>query len=184
MKIRFSDFLLAVLALSLSTGCTAKTPSDSANSGTAQPTANSTPSASSTEQPAAESNPSANPSTEQPVAESAPSVNSGTKQQAVKSNRLNLTKEQREKIKQIKQSSQAQIQAVLTPSQQAQMKTALENKQKQRQVMSSLNLTKEQKDKIRQIKQASEQQINALLTPEQQQIQNQRQQKHSQHQSQ
>jgi Spy/CpxP family protein refolding chaperone len=101
---------------------------------------------------------------------------------------LNLTSEQKAKIKEIQTNTRAQIQAVLTTEQKNQLKTAMEKRKAERQqgqgqqgqeqrregrgkkgdIFASLNLTETQKKQIKQIKESSKQQINAVLTPQQQ----------------
>ncbi len=80
---------------------------------------------------------------------------------------LNLTEAQKAQLKQIGQSTRSQIQAVLTPQQQEQMKQVRAEGQKMREMVKDLNLTADQKTKIRDIMQASRQQMEAVLTPEQ-----------------
>ncbi|MFH7028305.1 MAG: Spy/CpxP family protein refolding chaperone [Heteroscytonema crispum UTEX LB 1556] len=84
---------------------------------------------------------------------------------------LNLTQEQKDKMKEIRENTRAQIQGILTAEQQQQFQTAAQSGQRQRprQVFASLNLTEQQKTQIRQIMQTSKQQMQAVLTPEQQQ---------------
>lgn len=90
---------------------------------------------------------------------------------------LNLTEAQKAELKQIRQSTQAQIQAVFTSEQKAQIEAAKQQGQKPRQYMSSLNLTAEQKARIREIRQESKKKMDAVLTAEQrQQLQERRQQ--------
>jgi periplasmic protein CpxP/Spy len=84
---------------------------------------------------------------------------------------LNLTQDQKDKIKEIRENTRTQIQGILTTEQQEQFKTAMQSGQRQRprQVFATLNLTEQQKTQIRQIMQTSKQQMQAVLTPEQQQ---------------
>jgi Spy/CpxP family protein refolding chaperone len=72
-------------------------------------------------------------------------------------------------MKQIKDVTKAQIEAVLTPEQRVQWQTAKQNGQKMRQVFASLNLTDAQKTRIEEIKNQSKEQMKAILTPEQRQ---------------
>jgi Spy/CpxP family protein refolding chaperone len=100
---------------------------------------------------------------------------------------LNLTPEQKAKMKEIGRNTRAQIDAVLTTEQKTQLKAAMAERkaqhqaqrqqgQEQRQqgrgkkgdIFASLNLTQAQKDQIKQIKESSKQQMQAVLTPEQQ----------------
>jgi Spy/CpxP family protein refolding chaperone len=80
---------------------------------------------------------------------------------------LNLTPEQQSQIKQINQSTHAQIQAILTAKQQAQFKAAREQREKPNQIWADLNLSPDQKAKIREIRRTSKQRLEAVLTPEQ-----------------
>jgi Spy/CpxP family protein refolding chaperone len=85
---------------------------------------------------------------------------------------LGLTDAQKEQIKQIKNSTRTQIEAVLTPEQRAKLQAAKQaagqgQRQRGKEVWQSLNLTDAQKAQIRQIKETSQQQIEAVLTPEQ-----------------
>ncbi len=95
-----------------------------------------------------------------------------------KQNILNLTPEQREKMQQIRQSSQAQIDNILTAEQKAKLKAARENRENPRQVFASLNLTAQQRSQMQEIKRSSREQMDAILTPEQrQQLQQYKQQR-------
>jgi periplasmic protein CpxP/Spy len=84
---------------------------------------------------------------------------------------LNLTQEQKDKMKEIRENTRTQIQGILTAEQQQQFQAAMQSGQRQRrgQVFASLNLTEEQKTKIREVMQTSKQNMRAVLTPEQQQ---------------
>jgi periplasmic protein CpxP/Spy len=77
---------------------------------------------------------------------------------------LNLTDEQKAKIKQIREATKQQIDAILTSEQKEQRRIAREQNKKPR-----LNLTDDQKAKIKAIRQDSKAQIEAVLTPEQKQ---------------
>jgi periplasmic protein CpxP/Spy len=91
--------------------------------------------------------------------------------------RLGLSQEQKAKVAQIRQNTRSQIEAVLTPQQREQLKTAMQDsRQNKRQVFSTLNLTPEQRTQMRQIRQSAKSQFEAVLTPEQrQQMQESRQ---------
>ena len=111
--------------------------------------------------------------------------------------KLNLTPEQKAKIKEIGRNTRAQIEAVLTPEQKTKLQAAMAERKAQRQqrqaqrqqgegqgqegqeqhregrgkrgdIFASLNLTQAQKDQIKQIRESSKQQMQAVLTPEQQ----------------
>jgi periplasmic protein CpxP/Spy len=79
---------------------------------------------------------------------------------------LNLTPEQKTKMKAIWTSTRAQLNEVLTPEQR--QKLADSKGQDRRGKWKSLNLTADQKAKMKTIRQASKAQMNAILTPEQQ----------------
>jgi Spy/CpxP family protein refolding chaperone len=101
--------------------------------------------------------------------------------------KLNLTPEQKVKMKEIGRSTRAQIEAVLTPEQKTKLQAAMAERKAQRQaqrqqgqgerqerrgkkgdIFASLNLTETQKNQIKQIRESSKQQMQAVLTPEQQ----------------
>jgi Spy/CpxP family protein refolding chaperone len=99
---------------------------------------------------------------------------------AQKRDKLNLSDAQKQQMQQLRQETRAQIEAVLTPEQKAQLQTLKEQGQNQRQrrrdVLSSLNLTPEQQERIRAIRQEAKQKMDAILTPEQKQQLEQRRQ--------
>jgi Spy/CpxP family protein refolding chaperone len=97
--------------------------------------------------------------------------------------KLNLTPEQKAKMKEIGRSTRAQIEAVLTPEQKTKLQAAMAERKAQHQaqrqqgqgergkkgdIFASLNLTETQKNQIKQIRESSKQQMQAVLTPEQQ----------------
>ena len=97
--------------------------------------------------------------------------------------KLNLTPEQKAKMKEIGRSTHAQIEAVLTPEQKTKLQAAMAERKAQHQaqrqqgqgergkkgdIFASLNLTETQKNQIKQIRESSKQQMQAVLTPEQQ----------------
>jgi len=95
---------------------------------------------------------------------------------------LNLTQAQKDQMKQLHQQTRQKIEAVLTPQQLEQYKTARQNRRSQRQngngaansssqgqarrqgIFATLNLSEAQKTQIRQIKQSSKEQRNGILT--------------------
>jgi protein CpxP len=96
---------------------------------------------------------------------------------------LNLNSEQKAKMKEIHTNTRAQIDAILTPEQKNQLKTAMEKRKAERQqrqrqhqerrekkgnIFQSLNLTDKQKDQIKQIHESERQKMQAVLTPQQQ----------------
>jgi periplasmic protein CpxP/Spy len=74
---------------------------------------------------------------------------------------MNLSTDQKAKIKAIRESNRSQLQAILTPAQQAQLTPGGD--------MARLNLTPEQQTKLQQLRASARSQIAAVLTPEQQQ---------------
>ncbi|MGF1492871.1 MAG: hypothetical protein ACFBSC_10550 [Microcoleaceae cyanobacterium] len=86
---------------------------------------------------------------------------------------LELTNAQRQQIQQIQQSTRERLSAVLTDSQKAQLRSALEQQTGDqgrgslRQALRNLNLTETQQKQIRAIRQETRQQMQDVLTPEQ-----------------
>jgi periplasmic protein CpxP/Spy len=74
---------------------------------------------------------------------------------------MNLSTDQRAKIKAIRESNRSQLQAILTPAQQAQLTPGGD--------MERLNLTPAQQTKLQQLRASARSQIAAVLTPAQQQ---------------
>ena len=100
--------------------------------------------------------------------------------------KLNLTPEQKAKIKEIRSNTRTQIEAVLTPEQKTKLQAAMAEHKAQRQaqrqqgqeqrregrgkrgdIFASLGLSTEQKAKMKEIRELSKQQMDAVLTPEQ-----------------
>lgn len=88
---------------------------------------------------------------------------------------LNLTTEQKAKIKEIRESAKQQMDAVFTAEQKDQLRTAREQRQRP-----NLNLTEDQKAQLQAIRQDTESQIEAVLTPEQKQKLQELRQQHQQ----
>jgi periplasmic protein CpxP/Spy len=82
-------------------------------------------------------------------------------------NKLNLTADQKAKIKTIRENKRAQIDAVLTADQRAQLESVRAEAKKAGRGLRSLNLNDDQKAKIKTIMQASRQEIESILTPAQ-----------------
>ncbi len=78
--------------------------------------------------------------------------------------KLNLTPDQKNQIKQIRESAKQQRDAIFTPEQ----KTALQQARQQHK-RPQLNLSSDQKAQLKQIHESTRSQIKALLTPQQQQ---------------
>lgn len=89
---------------------------------------------------------------------------------------LKLSDAQKGKMKEIRQSTEKQMDALLTPEQQAQKQQARQQHQK-----AKLNLSTDQKAKMKEIRQNADTQIQALLTPTQQQQYQQMRQERQQH---
>jgi Spy/CpxP family protein refolding chaperone len=91
--------------------------------------------------------------------------------------KLNLSEEQKQQLRQIQEETRAQMQALLTPEQQEQFKTAMQNRQGRNSGKTALNLSEEQKAQMRQIMEAKKSRMQAILTPaQQQQLEQMRQQ--------
>jgi len=99
---------------------------------------------------------------------------------------LNLTPEQEAQMKQIRSSTRAQIETVLTPAQKEQLNAVRGEERGQgrgrghrRQIWEQLNLTPQQQAQIDRIRQESKEKMNAVLTPQQrEQLQQMRQNRH------
>lgn len=104
--------------------------------------------------------------------------------------KLNLTEAQKAQLKQIRQSTRSQMDAILTPEQKAQLNAAKQQRQqrqsgeqrqpgqKPRDKWAALNLTADQKARIQAVRQDAKQKMDAVLTAEQrQQLEQRRQQR-------
>lgn len=102
---------------------------------------------------------------------------------------LNLSDQQKQQMKQIQEDTRSRIQAILTPQQQEQIKTAMQNHQAgqahqgRESAMTALNLSDEQKAKMKEIMQAQKNRMDAILTTEQKQKLEQMRQQHQQQQN-
>jgi len=81
---------------------------------------------------------------------------------------LGLSDSQKAQIKQIRASTRAQRQQIITPEQQQAFKTAIQNHQGFKAAIQALNLTDQQKSDLKQLKESERDQIKAVLTPDQQ----------------
>ncbi|HEY9668134.1 MAG TPA: hypothetical protein V6C91_15085 [Coleofasciculaceae cyanobacterium] len=101
--------------------------------------------------------------------------------------RLNLTDAQKLQMREIKEQTRAQMQAILTPEQQQRLEALKQerqgqnaqgqNRQGRRNLMAELNLTEEQKAQIQELMQQQKARMDAVLTAEQrQEMQQMRQQ--------
>jgi len=87
--------------------------------------------------------------------------------------RLNLTEQQQSQMRQIRESTKAKIDRILTSEQQAELQRARQERRRP-----NLTLTDEQKAQMRAIRQEARRQMDALLTAEQkQQLEQMRQQR-------
>jgi periplasmic protein CpxP/Spy len=82
-------------------------------------------------------------------------------------NRLNLTADQKAKMKAIRETTRTQIEGVLTTEQQTQLQAEKAQGMKRGKAWKSLNLTADQKAKIKTIMEASRKDREAVLTPAQ-----------------
>ncbi|WP_413175062.1 Spy/CpxP family protein refolding chaperone [Anabaena azotica] len=103
-----------------------------------------------------------------------PSYQRDLNQVSEKMSELNLTDTQKAQVKRIREESEAQIFALLSPEQQQQVQSANNGRYKlSMKKLRSLNLSTEQRQEIREITQQQRQQIQRILTPEQREIMNQ-----------
>jgi Spy/CpxP family protein refolding chaperone len=87
--------------------------------------------------------------------------------------RLNLTEQQQSQMRQIRESTKAKIDRILTSEQQAELQRARQERRRP-----NLTLTDEQKAQMRAIRQEARRQMDAVLTAEQkQQLEQMRQQR-------
>ncbi|MBV6622882.1 MAG: hypothetical protein KI793_08015 [Rivularia sp. (in: Bacteria)] len=74
----------------------------------------------------------------------------------------NLTQAQRTQIEQVKNNARSQVEEVLTPQQQGQFQSAVEDGQKMRSAVANLNLSQEQQTQIDEIMQVAKEQKRAI----------------------
>ncbi len=97
---------------------------------------------------------------------------------------LNLSDQQKKQMKEIQEDTRRQMQAILTPQQQEQLKTTMQNHQAgqahqgRNSAMAALNLSDEQKAKMKEIMQAQKTRMEAVLTTAQKQQLEQMRQQH------
>ncbi|MBE9129141.1 MULTISPECIES: Spy/CpxP family protein refolding chaperone [unclassified Coleofasciculus] len=82
---------------------------------------------------------------------------------------LNLTAEQKAQLEQIRESTDSQIEQILSPEQQQQFQTIRTERQRVRGAREALNLSDEQRDQMREIHQSAREQMQNVLTEEQRQ---------------
>ncbi len=81
---------------------------------------------------------------------------------------LNLTEEQKGKLKEVQEETHASIEGILTDEQQDNLKQAVEAGKKPPEAMQSINLSDEQKQKMEEVMESQKQKLFEILTPEQQ----------------
>lgn len=74
----------------------------------------------------------------------------------------NLTQAQRAQMEQVKTNARSQVEAVLTPQQQGEFQSAVEDGQKMRSAVASLNLSEEQQTQVNEIMKVSKEQKRAI----------------------
>ncbi len=74
----------------------------------------------------------------------------------------NLTQAQRVQMEQVKDNARSQVEAVLTPQQQGEFQSAVEDGQKMRSAVASLNLSEEQQTQVNEIMKVSKEQKRAI----------------------
>lgn len=84
-------------------------------------------------------------------------------------NKLNLTDEQKTRLREIRESTRTQIDAVLNEDQKAQLEAARQQNPRSRKAFSALNLSDEQKARIREIRENAKRQMDEILTDDQKQ---------------
>jgi Spy/CpxP family protein refolding chaperone len=77
-------------------------------------------------------------------------------------NKENLTQAQRTQIEEVKNNARSQVEAVLTPQQQGQFQSAVQDGQKMRSAVANLNLSQEQQTQINEIMEVSKEQKRAI----------------------
>jgi periplasmic protein CpxP/Spy len=84
-----------------------------------------------------------------------------------KENRLNLTPEQKARLKSIREAKREEMLGILTNEQKDKLRAGVQNGQRPPQVFASLNLTDEQKEQMKEIMTSAKSEISEILTPEQ-----------------
>ncbi|MEO1429469.1 MAG: hypothetical protein AAFV71_10465 [Cyanobacteria bacterium J06633_8] len=74
----------------------------------------------------------------------------------------NLTQAQRNKVEQVKNNARSQVEEVLTPQQQGEFQSAVEDGKKMRSAVANLNLSQEQETQIDEIMQVAKEQKKAI----------------------
>ncbi|MDY6900677.1 MAG: hypothetical protein SWZ49_21755 [Cyanobacteriota bacterium] len=74
----------------------------------------------------------------------------------------NLTQAQRTQIEEIRDNTRSQVESVLTPQQEVEFQSAVEDGQKMRSAVASLNLSQDQQTQINEIMQVAKEQKKAI----------------------
>jgi protein CpxP len=82
---------------------------------------------------------------------------------------LNLTQSQQAQLTQLRSQTRQQVESILNPAQQQQLKTVVAQGQQLQQAIAGMNLSVEQKAKLRQVMQSTRSDFSKLLTPQQKQ---------------
>ncbi|MGB7441651.1 MAG: hypothetical protein WA919_11320 [Coleofasciculaceae cyanobacterium] len=82
---------------------------------------------------------------------------------------LNLSTAQQEQLDQIRENTDSQIEAILSPEQQQQFQNMREQREQMRQAKKALNLTEEQREQMREIRRSAREQMQQVFTEEQRQ---------------
>ncbi|KAF3888260.1 MULTISPECIES: Spy/CpxP family protein refolding chaperone [Nostocales] len=83
---------------------------------------------------------------------------------------LNLSEEQKDKLKEVREQTRAKFDEILTTEQRNTLKQAFEAGQKPPEAMESIGLSEEQKQQIREAIDSEKQKISEILTSEQKQL--------------
>ncbi|MBW4617746.1 MAG: Spy/CpxP family protein refolding chaperone [Desmonostoc vinosum HA7617-LM4] len=81
---------------------------------------------------------------------------------------LNLTQEQKDKLKEVQEENKSAIDEILTSEQRDTLRQAFAAGKKPPEAMQSLNLSDDQKQEIQEVMESQKQKISEILTPEQQ----------------
>jgi periplasmic protein CpxP/Spy len=82
---------------------------------------------------------------------------------------LNLTEEQKDRLKEVQEEIQSSINEILTTEQRDTLKQAVEAGKKPPEVLQSMSLSDEQKQKIQEVMESKKQKMSEILTTEQKQ---------------
>ncbi|MEL6166341.1 MAG: hypothetical protein AAFR37_22225, partial [Cyanobacteria bacterium J06628_3] len=74
----------------------------------------------------------------------------------------NLTQAQRNQIEEVRDNARSQVESVLTPQQEVEFQSAVENGRKMRSAVANLNLSQEQQTQIDEIMQVAKEQKKAI----------------------